>query len=140
MIKIAIVGTGAIAAAHIRAISKLPQCELVALCDLNEARVKALAEGLGVPYFLDYKEISTAVDVDAVIINLPHGLHVSASVFFLDAGVHVLVEKPMANTVEECDTMIAAAEKAGKKLAVAHVQRFFGVNREALLTCNASLV
>ena len=130
MIKIAIVGTGAIATAHIRAISKLPQCELVALCDLNEARVKELSEGLGVPYFLNYKDLPTAVEVDAVILNLPHGLHVSASVFFLETGVHVLVEKPMANTVEECDTMIATAEKTGKKLAIAHVQRFFGVNRE----------
>ena len=99
MIKIAVVGTGAIAAAHIRAISKLPQCELVALCDLNEARVKELSEGLGVPYFLNYKDIPTAVDVDAVILNLPHGLHVSAAVFFLEAGVHVLVEKPMANAI-----------------------------------------
>ena len=116
MIKIAIVGTGAIATAHIRAISKLPQCELAALCDLNEVRVKELADGLGVPYFLDYKDIPTSVDVDAVILNLPHGLHVSASVFFLESGVHVLVEKPMANTVEECDTMMAAAKKVGKKL------------------------
>ena len=131
MIRIAIVGTGAIASQHINAIAQLPECELVALCDLNEAKVKELSEKLGVPYFLDYKDIPASVEVDAVILNLPHGLHMSASVFFLESGVHVLVEKPMANTKEECDVMMAAAEKSGKKLAIAHVQRFFNVNREA---------
>ena len=116
MIKIAIVGTGSIASSHINAIEALPECELVALCDLNEEKVKALSEKLGVPYFLNYKDIPAAVDVDAVILNLPHGLHMSASIFFLENGVHVLVEKPMANTVAECDAMNAAAEKSGKKL------------------------
>jgi predicted dehydrogenase len=130
MLKIAIVGTGIIASEHIKGISALPHCELVALCDLNEERVKALAEELNVPYFLDYKEIPEKVDCDAVILNLPHGLHVSATVFFLDKGKHVLVEKPMANTVEECDAMIEASVRSGKKLAIAHVQRYLQGNCE----------
>jgi predicted dehydrogenase len=97
---------------------------------LNEEKVKALSEQLNVPYFLDYKEIPEKVDCDAVILNLPHGLHVSATVFFLDKGKHVLVEKPMANTVAECDEMIAAAQRSGKKLAIAHVQRYLQGNYE----------
>ena len=129
MLRIAIVGTGSIATAHISAIEKIPECKLVALCDLNEPKVKALSEKFGIPYFLDYKEIPTKVDCDAVILNLPHGLHMSASVFFLNSGIHVLVEKPMANTIEECDAMNEAAEKSGTKLAVAHIQRFFEANR-----------
>lgn len=129
MLKIAIVGTGAIAGLHIKAIEALPECELVALCDLNEPKVKELSEQLNVPYFLDYKEIPSKVECDAVILNLPHGLHMPASIFFLDNGIHVLVEKPMANTVEECDAMQAAADRNGKKLAIAHIQRFFDVNR-----------
>lgn len=130
MFKIAIVGTGAIVSSHLSAINKLDDCELVALCDLNEERVKALAAEHGVPYFLDYKAIPSAVECDAVILNLPHGLHAPASIFFLENGIHVLVEKPMANTVDECDAMAAAAEKSGKKLAIAHVQRYFPVNRK----------
>lgn len=130
MLKIAIVGTGAIASSHIKAIEANDKLKLVALCDLNEERVKALAEQRGVPYFLNYKDIPLAVECDAVILNLPHGLHASASIFFLEAGLHVLVEKPMANTVEECDAMNEAAEKSGKKLAIAHVQRYMAVNRK----------
>ena len=130
MFKIAIVGTGAIVSSHLSAIDKLDDCELVALCDLNEERVKTLAADHGVPYFLDYKEIPSKVECDAVILNLPHGLHAPASIFFLENGIHVLVEKPMANTLEECDAMEQAAEKFGKKLAIAHVQRYFPVNRK----------
>ena len=59
----------------------------------------------------------------------PHFLHCEASVFFLEHGLDVLVEKPMANTVAECDKMLEAEKKSGKKLAVGHVQRFFNANR-----------
>lgn len=130
MIKIAIVGTGIIGLSHIKAIKNIEGCKLVALCDVNEAVVKPLAEENGVPYFLNYKDIPENVECDAVILNLPHGLHCESTVFFLENGMHVLVEKPMANTVEECDKMIAAAEKSGKKLAIAHIQRYFTANRK----------
>ena len=128
MLKIAIVGTGIIGASHINAIKMLDDCQLVALCDINEEKVKALAEELNVPYFLNYKDIPGNVDCDAVILNLPHGLHCESTVFFLNSGKHVLVEKPMANTVAECEEMMAAAERNGKKLAVAHIQRYFNAS------------
>lgn len=128
MLKIAVVGTGIIGINHISAIKHLPDCKLCALCDINEDKVKPLAEKNNVPYFLNYEDIPSKVDCDAVIINLPHGLHCKSSVFFLEHGIHVLVEKPMANTVAECEEMIAAANKSGKKLAVAHIQRFFTAN------------
>ncbi len=126
MLKIAIVGAGLIVRSHLKGLSKLDDCKLVAVCDINEEKAKACSEENGVPYFLDYKELPSKVDFDAVILNLPHGLHCEVSEFFLDAGKHVLVEKPMANTVEECDRMIAAAKRNNKKLAVAHVQRYLG--------------
>jgi len=128
MIKIAIVGTGIIGLDHIKAISQIDECCVCALCDINEDVVKELANEYNVPYFTDYKDIPSSVDVDAVILNLPHFLHCESTVFFLENGIHVLVEKPMANTVEECDRMIAAAKKYNKKLAVGHVQRFFAPN------------
>ncbi|MBO5908051.1 MAG: Gfo/Idh/MocA family oxidoreductase [Clostridia bacterium] len=128
MFKIAIIGMGSIATAHTNAIAAHPELEVSAVCDINEERAKSFAEKLGVPYFLDYKDIPSSVECDAVILNLPHGLHKDAAIFFLDNGIHVLVEKPMANTVEECDAMIAAAQKNGKKLAIAHPQRFSRAN------------
>jgi len=129
MLKIAIVGTGIIAGLHIDAINKLDNCTLVALCDLNKPKLDELCAKLNVPGYTDYKEMSEKEDFDAVILNLPHGLHAEATVFFLESGRHVLVEKPMANTLEECDKMLESAKNSGKKLAVGHIQRFFRPNR-----------
>lgn len=128
MLKVAIVGTGIIGISHLKAIKNTGVCQLCALCDINEASVKGLAEENQVPYFLDYHDMPGKLDVDAVILNLPHDLHCESTVFFLEQGIHVLVEKPMANTVEECERMIAAAEKNKCKLAVGHVQRYYKVN------------
>ena len=128
MIKIAIIGTGIIGLSHINAIMQTEGCSLAAVCDINEAVAKEIGEKYNVPYFTDYKDIPSSADVDAVIINLPHFLHCESTVFFLENGLHVLIEKPMANTVEECDKMIAAAKANGVKLGVGHVQRFFSHN------------
>lgn len=131
MLKIAVVGTGIIGLDHLKAINMSDELELVAVCDLNEEKVKAIAEEYGVPYFLDYKEIPEKTDAEAVILNLPHGIHCESTVFFLEAGLHVLLEKPMANTVAECDEMMEAEKKSGKKLAIGHIQRFLTANRLA---------
>lgn len=130
MIKIAVVGTGIIGIDHLNAIKSSDKCELVAVCDNKEDVAKEIGERYSVPYFTDYHDILDNVEADAVILNLPHFLHCDVTVYFLEKGVHVLVEKPMANTVEECDRMIEASKKSGKKLAVGHIQRFFESNKE----------
>ena len=130
MIKIAVVGTGIIGIDHLNAIKSSDKCELVAVCDNKEDVAKDIGERYSVPYFTDYHDILDNVEADAVILNLPHFLHCDVTVYFLEKGVHVLVEKPMANTVEECDRMIEASKKSGKKLAVGHIQRFFESNKE----------
>lgn len=129
MIKVAMVGTGIIAKSHIQAINKLDSFRLVAVCDVNEEKAKSFAEENDVPYFLNYKDIPENVECDAVILNLPHWLHCEASVFFLEHGIHVFCEKPMANTVEECDRIIETAEKCGKIFVVGHVMRFAAGNK-----------
>lgn len=130
MLKIAIVGTGLISGKYLKAIQASTEAELCAICDINEVVGVPLAEEYGVPFFKDYKDIPKNTDVEAVILNLPHFLHCEVSEFFLDKGIHVLVEKPMANTVEECDRMIKAAERNDKKLAIGHIQRFYPGNRK----------
>lgn len=122
--KIAIIGTGGISRVHFNAISQMEDVELCAVCDINEERAKACGEKYQVPYFVDYHEIPQKTDAEAVIVTLPHGLHCESAEFFLESGLHVMMEKPMANTVEECDRMIAAAQRSGKKLAIAHPQNF----------------
>ena len=129
MIKIAVVGTGIIGMSHLEAIKNAGVCELCAVCDVNEEKVKPIAEQYRVPYFTDYREIPEKTTADAVILNLPHFLHCEATVFFLEHGIHVLVEKPMANSVEDCDRMIAARDKSSCKLAIGHTQRYFNVNK-----------
>ena len=127
--KIAVVGTGSIGVRYLAAIAASKSCTLCGICDINEEAAKLYAEKYAVPYFTDYKQIPEKCDADAVIINLPHWLHCEVTEFFLDSGIHVFVEKPMANTSEECRRMIAARDRSGKHLAVAQPQRFNPVNR-----------
>ena len=128
--KVAVIGLGSIGLSHLSAIEKVENLELSAVCDINEATAIKLSEKYNVPYFTDYMQIPGNCDADAVILNLPHWLHCEATEYFLDNGFHVLVEKPMANTPDECKRMISAQKRSGKKLAVAHPQRFIAVNRK----------
>lgn len=124
MYKIGVVGAGKIAGSHKKAILAQPQCQLVAVCDTVLDRAKALAEGTDARVYDNYETMQAEEELDAVILNLPHFLHEKVSVYFLDRGISVLVEKPMAISTRECDGMIAAAQKSGAKLAVGHVQRY----------------
>ncbi len=124
MIKIGIIGVGAVGGMHKDAILVHPECELAAVCNRTLARAEELAKGTSARAYSDYKAMQESEKLDAVIINLPHHLHKDVSIYFLERGVAVLVEKPMANTVEECDAMIAAAKKSGAVFAVGHVQRY----------------
>ena len=129
MIRIGVVGAGKIGAAHKTAIQNNPDCTLVAACDLDIEKAKAMAEGTDARVYTDYRVMRESEELDAVILNLPHFLHAPVSVYFLDQRIPVLVEKPMANTVAECDAMIEAAERNATPLAVGHVQRYFPAYR-----------
>ena len=130
MYKIAIVGAGGIGMYHADAITQIEELTLVAACDIAEERAKRMAELHGARYFTDYKEMCDEVEFDAVILNLPHYLHCEVSIYFMERGVHVLCEKPMAMNAAECDMMIAASEKHGVKLAVGHVQKYYSAYKQ----------
>jgi len=130
MIKLGIVGAGIIGKDHEQVIRDNPDCILTAVCDTVEERAREIAANHNAEVYTDYKEMCEKADMDAVILNLPHFLHHDATVYFLEKGIHVLVEKPMAMTVEECDSMIAASKKSGAKLAIGHVQRYFSAYGE----------
>jgi len=125
MFKLGMIGTGIISRSYFNALNENPDFKLVAITEINEETAKSISEEQGVPYYLDYKEMCENEDVDAVIINLPHFLHCEVTVYCLEKGIHVLCEKPMANTTEECNAMINASEKSGAKLAIGHIMRFF---------------
>jgi len=129
MFNFGIVGAGIIAQSHIEAISRHNECRLIAIADVVKERAENAVIGTGARAYADYKEMAENEKLDAVILNLPHFLHCDVSVFFLERGIHTLVEKPMANTVAECEKMIESSIKSGAKLAIAHPQRFFEANR-----------
>lgn len=122
-IRFAIIGCGAIAARH--AIHIQHYGELVAVCDLVEEKTLAFANQYRVPYYLTMEElISRETTIDVVVICSPNGLHATQSVLALRQGYHVLVEKPMALTVADCETMIQAAADSGKQLFTVMQNRF----------------
>lgn len=129
MINVAVVGTGIIGREHLKALKRSKKFSLVAVCDKNEERAKDFGKEYGVPYFTDYKEIPSKTASEAVIINLPHGLHLESTLFFLESGIDVFLEKPMANSTEECEIMRETEKRSGKHLAIGHIQRFFSANR-----------
>jgi len=135
--RIAVIGTGIIGKSHLQAISRSNQCILDSVCDINEEQARTYAEMYNVPYFTDYRDIPSKTKADAVILNLPHWLHCEVAEFFLNSGLHVLVEKPMAMTKAECDRMNEAAKLSGRKLAVGHIQRFFPANRMIKEICQS---
>lgn len=122
VIRFGIVGCGHIAKKHVAAIDAVENAELVAICDTNEERLKEFARE-GVASYTDLGEMLKA-DVDVVSICTPSGIHADLTIQVAEAKKHVIVEKPMALTLEDADRMIDACEKNGVKLAVVHPNRF----------------
>ena len=135
--KFAVIGTGIIGRSHLKAIKQSENCTLCAVCDINKETAATLALEYSVPCYTNYKDIAET-EAEAVILNLPHWLHCEVSEFFLDKGIHVLVEKPMANTTAECNRMLAAAKRNDRKLAIGHIQRFFQANRKVKEICQSN--
>ena len=128
----AVVGCGRIAAAHLPGLTRIPEYELVATVDAIPDRAREAATQYSFRrWYASMEEALQDPEVEAAILLLPHDQHRDASLQFLRAGRHVLVEKPMALTTAEADEMIAAADKADRKLMVAHVMRFMWAQRRA---------
>lgn len=126
-LRVGIIGSGGIAeGAHAPGYKAIPDdCELVACCDVRPERAKAFAERFDLAHwYTDYRELLTLPELDAVSVCTPPFMHRDATVAALDAGLHVLCEKPMAMNVAEAQDMVAAAERAGKVLTIGHQQRF----------------
>ena len=123
-IGVGVIGIGVFGKLHARVCAESDRMRLVAACSRREVSVQPLAERYGVWTTTDYRELVARPDVDMVIICSPDRLHCEHAIAALDAGKHVLVEKPMATTVEECDRMIDAARRSGARLSVGQILRF----------------
>jgi UDP-N-acetyl-2-amino-2-deoxyglucuronate dehydrogenase len=123
-LKFGIIGAGNIAPIHATAIQNIPDSELVAVADNDLKHAQALVAQYGGVASNDYHDLLARPDVDVVTLCVPHYLHAPMTLEAAAAGKHVLCEKPMAISLAECDTMIAACEKAGVTLGVVFQGRF----------------
>jgi predicted dehydrogenase len=121
-LRVAVIGVGHLGKHHARILASLPGVELVAVVDTNRPRAEAIASAHGTLARFDAGELIG--HVDAVTVAVPTEIHRSVSLPFLQARVPVLVEKPIARSLEEADEMIGAAGDAGVVLAVGHTERF----------------
>jgi predicted dehydrogenase len=127
VIGVAVIGTGAISPQHIRGYLKFPdRCKIQALVDIfpERAREKAQMHSIQPSIVSDYHDLLDDASIQLVSIATPPGTHAQIAIDCLANGKHVLVEKPMAASLEECDAMIAAAAQAKRKLSVVAQNRF----------------
>ncbi len=126
MINFAIIGCGRIAKRHSELLGtgQIAGARLAAVCDIEPARAKAFADRFGVPGFTSISEMLAAPGIDAVAVLTPSGMHAEHAIMVANAGKHVIVEKPMALRLEDCDAMIAAADRNNVRLLVVKQNRF----------------
>ncbi len=118
----AVIGVGHLGKHHARILSTLPGVTLVGVVDTNAERAAKIAADHGTRAFSDWRDL--AGKVDAAVIAVPTEAHAEVAVPLIESGIHALVEKPLASTVEEADRLINAARDGGVVLAVGHSERF----------------
>jgi predicted dehydrogenase len=127
-IRIGIIGCGGIAnGKHLPSLQKISGIEMVAFCDLIKERAEQAALKYGVPQAkvsVDYREMLLDSSIDVIHVLTPNAAHATITVAALEAGKHVMCEKPMAKTAKEARAMLAAAKKSGKLLTIGYQNRF----------------
>ena len=121
-IRAAVIGVGYLGKFHAEKFATLPQSELVAVCDIDYERCNKIAKEFNTEAVADYELLIGKVDAVSIVVPTPR--HHAVARFFLEHGVHVLVEKPIATTIEEADDLIACAKANKVKLQVGHLERF----------------
>jgi predicted dehydrogenase len=124
-VRTALIGCGKVGRIQAEALHNLAESEFVAVCDSDRKRAEAFAGSFEVRPFVDAATMIKDCGVEAVFICTPHPQHAAPAVEAAERGVHVLVEKPMAASVDDCRAMIAAAERAGVRLGVISQRRWY---------------
>ena len=141
MIRIGIIGCGKIAQVrHLPEYAANPHVELAGYYDLNTQRAQEMAAQYGGKVYDSYFDLLNDPSIDAVSICVENRSHAEITTYALYAGKHVLCEKPMAVTLAECESMVAAAERNGKHLMIGHNMRFDPVHRKAKELLDAGII
>ncbi len=124
-LRTAIVGIGKVTDLHARALVRLKESCFTAVCGRDRDKTGNYAAKYGIKAYTDVAEMVSGEKIDAVIICTPHPNHRDPVLAAMEAGAHVLVEKPLASTLEDCDAMIAASEKYGRRIGVVSQRRWY---------------
>ncbi len=130
MTRIGLVGLGTMGRNHMRVLNELDDVTLVAVCDEDASIVSAAREKHGMHGYSSWREMFDREDIDAAVVAVPTRFHREVGLAALDRGLHVLVEKPIAASLEEGRDLVEAAARARRLLAVGHIERFNPAVRE----------
>lgn len=124
-LRTALVGCGKVGHLHAAALKSLPESEFVAVCGRTAEKAKGFAEKYGVNAFTDVREMLAKSKAEAIFVCTPHPEHAAPTIAAAEAGVHALVEKPLASTLEDCDAMLAAAREHKTIIGTVCQRRFY---------------
>ena len=135
-----IVGAGHIGQIRIQALRRVKDSELIAVADIDRERARTVVPSSGTLLFTDYQKMLTLDDMEAIIVSTPPQFHEEIVIASLEAGKHVLCEKPLANSVEACRRMVETSRKTGKVLATGFNHRYFSAIQLAKQTLDSGLI
>ena len=121
-IKVAVIGTGALGSIHAKIYAESKNVELVGICDIDKKTVSNLSKELKVKAFTNYKDLIG--NIDGATVAVPTKDHYLISKDLLSAGIHLLIEKPITQTLEQADELLKIAKSKKLILAVGHIERF----------------
>jgi predicted dehydrogenase len=124
MVKVAVIGLGNMGSNHLRILMEMRNVEVVGVSDVNSEIIDEVVRKYKIPVYLDYKDLLIQSHPDCVIVVVPTIYHYKISIFAINRGIHVLVEKPISSTILEAQKMIKLAKKNNVILGVGHIERF----------------
>ena len=124
-LKTAVVGIGKVTDLHSAALANLKESEFAAVCSRSKDKAGDYAARFGVKAYTDVAEMVSKEKIDVAIICTPHPNHRISTLAALEAGAHVLIEKPFASSLEDCDVMLEASRKHGKEIGVVGQRRWY---------------
>ena len=124
-LRTAIVGCGKVGHLHAKALSRLSESVFVAVCDTNLQRAQQFAAEYKVKAYQDVEDMIASSGVESLTVCTPHPLHAEPAIKAANAGVHVLIEKPLASSLQDCDAILNAAKRSGVRIGTTCQRRFY---------------
>ncbi|CCH03181.1 oxidoreductase domain protein [Fibrella aestuarina BUZ 2] len=138
--RIALIGPGKVAHLHAQAVQQTPDVTLAAVCGRNEQKTADFARQYGIAPYTSVADMVSREGIDVCVVLTPHPNHREPTIAALEAGAHVLVEKPLAASLADCDAMIATAERTQRVLSVVSQRRFYAPSQRIRAAIDAGKI